>query len=318
MADNQVEQKQAAQPKEGEKPKGPTGLEALVKEGSEVGNIALTAGAVGTSFAAGALYEHLSNSASSGIFSTSSLLRGLDAAVITASFPLGRIIVNTLAGKPTTAVNIRDEGLAGIIFTPAVIGGVKAIQAAPKYFGLEGVVTNILGYSIPAAPLLVAGLNFAVLTPALNALFYPLQYFFHNKKFEGMGEDFRKNYLRSLAWTLPANLFASGVLAASYYGIPFIAPYLFPLLALANLGYYVFASPDISYIKKIFAPVLAPYYLAKGAYNIASGTVSLIEKIGTSANRAYDFLYKFGRGIHDKILPKKVTAPAAVPAAQPA
>jgi len=265
MADNrqQTEQQQAGQ----EEKKKATGLEALAKEGSEVGNIALATGTVGAS----------------------AFLGGSNAAVITASFPLGRIIVNTLAGKPITAANIRDDGLAGIIFTPALIGGVKAIQSAPKYFGLESVITNTLGYSVPAAPLLVGGLNFFVLTPALNALFYPLLYLFHNKKFKGMGEDFKKNYLKSLAWTLPVNLFASGVIGAAYAGVPFIAPYLLPAIALANIGYYIFASPDISYMKKLLSPVLVPYYLAKGGYKLAAGGLSLL----------YKGIKGFFTGLHD-------------------
>lgn len=276
MPDNQ---QQTAQ-QQAEEKKKLTGLEALAKEGSEVGNIALATGAVGASFTAGTVYDFILKNASkvnngSSLLSSSSLLSGLDAAVITASFPLGRVLVNSLTGRPTTEKDIRDQAAAGLAFTGAVIGGVKAVQYAPKAFGLEDTVANILGYSMPAAPLLVAGLNFAVLTPALNTIFYPLQYFVQHKKFEGMGKDFKNNYLKSLAWTLPVNLFASGVLAAGYYGVPFIAPYLFPLLALANIGYYVFASPDISYKKKLLAPVLAPYYLIKGAYNLASGALSV-------------------------------------------
>lgn len=280
MADNQAEQKQQAAQEE--KKAKPTGLEALVKEGSQLGNLALAASAVGAS--AGASY----------------FLGGLDAAVnsalITASFPLGRIVVNYLAGKPITDKIIRNEAFAGLFFTSAVLGGIKAIQAAPKHFGLEGVVTNILGYSMPAAPLLVAGLNFAVLTPALTALFYPLTNLFQGKR---MFQDFGKNYLRGLAWTLPVNLFASGVLAASYAGVPFIAPYLFPAIALANIGYYIFASPDIRYMKKLFAPVLAPYYLVKGAYYLASGAVGATVGLGKGLVNLVSNLYK---GVHDVAL----------------
>ena len=265
MAEETLEQIAKTAPEDKKQEKGPTSGEVVAKELSDLAKVLLAAGAVGVSY----------------------LLGGSDAAVITASFPLGRIIVNALAGKPTTAANIRDEGGAGLAFTPAVLAVDELALNAPKYLGLEGVVANILGHSGPLAPLAVAGLNFAVVTPALLAAFYPILYLFQNKKFEGMGKYFKENYLRSLAWTLPVNIFASAILGAAYSGVPFIAPYLFPLLALANIGFYIFASPDISYLKKLLSPVLVPYYLAKGAvkgaYTIANLVYKGIEGIFTGA-----------------------------------
>lgn len=260
-----AEQQQKAEQKPQEKE--PSLVERVSKEFSEVGNLALAAGAAGA--AAGISY----------------FLGGLEAAVnaalITASFPFGRIVVNYVSGKPITTAIIRNEAFAGLIFIPAVIGGVKAIQSAPKYFGLEGIITDIFGYSIPAAPLLVGALNFAVLTPALNAIFYPLINLFQGKR---IFQDFGKNYLKGLIRTLPVNIGASIFLGASYAGL--VAPYLlFPGIALANTAYYLFASPDLSY-KKILA---SPYHLAKGT---VKGVIDLVSSTATVTSKFLSNTYK--------------------------
>lgn len=269
MADNQAEQKQAAQPKEGEKPKGPTTLDRVVNDvWSGIVNPVIAAGAIGASTA----------------------LFGIDGLSVSSSFPAGRAVTEFTRkdgkGKLTTA-NLRDESIAGALFTPAVVYGVEAVKNIPKAFGLEGMVTDIMGYSVPVAPLVVGGVTGLALTPILNALYYPLQYLIQNKKFKGMGEDFKKNYFNGLVKTAPLTALASAAVGISY-AMPVLAPYLFPALAALNIGYMVLLSPEkISAMKLLFSPITLPiysaYYLAAGAvktaYSSSGGLLKLIYNV---------------------------------------
>ena len=175
MADNQQAAQTAQAPEEKKEEKKST-LDSVVNTiWNGIVNPVIAAGAIGASTA----------------------LFGMDGLSVSSSFPAGRAITEFTRkdgkGKLTTE-NLRDESIAGALFTPAVVYGVEAVKNIPKAFGLEGMVTDVLGYSVPVAPLVVGGMAGLALTPVLNALYYPLQYLIQNKKFKGMGEDFKKNY----------------------------------------------------------------------------------------------------------------------------
>jgi hypothetical protein len=275
MADNQHQEQAAqAQPKEGEKPKETT-LDKVVKDvWNGIVNPSIAAGAIGASY---------------GLF-------GLDGLSTAASFPVGRALVEFARkdgkGKLTTA-NLRDESIAGALFTPAVMYGIEAVKSIPKTFGLEGMVTNMLSYSVPVAPLVVGAATGLALSPILNALYYPLQYLIQNKKFKGMGEDFKKNYFSGLVKTAPLTALASAAVGVSY-AMPVLAPYLFPALAALNIGYRVLLSPEkISAMKLLFSPITLPIY---GAYYLAAGAV----KTAYSASRGlFKLIYNTFKGAHD-------------------
>ena len=179
MADNQ-ENPQAHDKKE-EKPKAPTTLESVLKESSD----AIKA-STNTLLGTGAI------AAATGLF-------GLDGLVTAASFPIGGKIVKKASGKEFTSGKFRDESIAGALFTPPLWYGIEAIKQIPKAFRLDDIVTaNILGTSVSISPL-VAGLTFGVLTPALTALYYPLQYVIQNKTFKGIGIIHPKTF----SWTFP-------------------------------------------------------------------------------------------------------------------
>ncbi|MDP3765501.1 MAG: hypothetical protein Q8R04_03230 [Nanoarchaeota archaeon] len=298
MADNQAEKTQTPEGKKEEKPKQPTTLESAVNE-----SWSAIKGSTNSVIGAGAI-------------AGATALFGLDGLVTAASFPIGGRIVKKASGKEFTSGNFRDDAIAGALFTPALWYGIEAVKQVPRVFGLDYIVTmNLLGASVSISST-VAGLVFGVLTPALTALYYPLQYVIQNKTFKGLGKDFKQNYLKGLIRTSPLTALTSVAIGATY-ATPFLAPYLFPALAVANIFYRFFLSPEkLSYKRLLYPSTYLPNFL--NPFYLASGTGSLIERISTSLNGAYDFLYKFGRGIHDKIAPKKVTAPAAAPAAQPA
>jgi len=293
MADNPVDKPQAPEGKKEEKPKAPTTLESVVNEYSHAIK-ASTNALLGTGAIAGA-----------------TALFGLDGLVTTASFPIGARIVKKASGKEFTTGNFRDEAIAGALFTPPLWYGVEAVKQAPKAFGLEGMVTNILGASVPISPLVVGGLAFGVLTPALTALYYPLQYVIQNKTFKGIGKDFKENYWKGFIRAAPLTALTSAAVGASY-AIPAFAPYLFPILAAGSIFYRVLLSPEKIEYKRLLYPstylpnVLNPFYLAGGIATAA----------GKAYNKATTAAYSLGSAIRN--LFKTAPAPAPAPAAHPA
>lgn len=277
MADNQAEQKQAAQPKEGEKPKGPTTLDRVVNDiWNGIFNPAIAAGAIGASAA----------------------LFGIDGLAVAASFPAGRAVVEYAKadgkGQFTTA-KLRDEAIAGALFTPLVWHGINATKQIPKAFGLDGLVTNILGYSVPLSPLVVGGVTAGILTPLVTAIYYPLSYLIEHKTFKGIGEDFKKNYMKGLIRTAPLTVLTSAAVGAAY-AMPFLAPYLFPFLAITNIAYRILLSPEKLSIWKlaispIYAPIYGAYYLARGAVGAA---VSTVKGLASLVYKAYTALHDIG------------------------
>ena len=261
MADNnQAVMPQAAQEKKEEKPKQPSTLENAVNESWNFikGTTNAFVG-TGATVAATALF-------------------GLNGLVTTLSFPYGGRISTKLAGKEFSTARFRDEAIAGALFTPPLWYGVQAVKQMPKAFGLEGTITNILGASVPVSPLVVGGLTLGVLTPALNALYYPLQYIIRNKTFKGIGKDFRENYWKGTLRALPLTVLTSAAVGASY-ALPAFAPYLFPVIAVGSVLYRILLSKEgkIDYKRFLYPStylpnVLNPFYLASGAVS-ASGKI---------------------------------------------
>ena len=290
MADNQAEKPQAPEKKE-EKPKAPTTLESVLNESSHAVK-ASTNALIGAGAIAGA-----------------TALFGLDGLVTSASFPIGARIVKKASSKEFTSSNFRDESIAGALFTPPLWYGIEAVKQAPKAFGLEGAVANILGASVPISPLVVGGLVFGVLTPALTALYYPLQYLMQNKTFKGMGKDFKENYWKGLNRAIPLTAVSSTMVGAAY-AMPYLAPLLFPALAVANVLYRVLLSPEKIEYKKLLYPstylpnFLNPFYLASG---IASAADKAYRGVTTAA-------YEIGSAIGSTIKNFfKAAAPAPTP-----
>lgn len=294
MADNQTPQ--APEAKKEEKPK-PTTLESAVNESSHAIK-ASTNTLLGTGAIAGA-----------------TALFGLDGLVTAASFPIGGLIEKKLMKepKPFTSADFAKEAIAGALFTPALWYGLETIKQVPKAFGLDGVVANVLGASVPISPLLVGGLALGALTPALTALYYPLQYVIQNKTFKGIGKDFKENYWKGFKRTLPLTTLTSAAIGATY-ALPYLAPYLFPALAIANVAYRVLLSKEnLNYLKLLnpltYVPnFLNPFYLASGA---ASATGKIYRGV-TSA--AYGIGSALGSAIKNFFKAAATPAPAAATA----
>src|SRR3989338_6810083 len=256
-----AEQEEKPAEKKEEKPKQ-TILESVIAETSQAGK-GLINSAIGTA-AIGA----------------STALFGLDGLVTAASFPYGGMIEKRLmvekdeSKKQFTSKNFRDESIVGALLTPPIWFGVETVKQIPKAFGLENVVTNILGYSVPVSPFVVGGLFAGVLAPAITALYYPLDYLIKNKTFKGIGKDFKDNYLKGLKRTIPLSAITSAVVGTAY-ALPYVAPYLFPALAVANVLYRIFLSKEkLNYAKLLnpftYLPKFAnPFYVASGAASAA-------------------------------------------------
>ncbi len=194
-----------------------------------------------TAVGAGALY-------------TATKVFGIDGLAVAASFPVGSLISGTLNGSST----FRDESIFGALFTPLSYYGINAVKQAPKILGLDNLVTNVMGYSVPLASSLVAGgLTFGVLAPVLTALYYPMEYIINNKKISGAFDYTKKKFYKGLKDTLPINLFVGGAVAATY-ALPFLAPYLFPAMALANILYKMFLSKGEAKQSSSYAPKYSP------------------------------------------------------------
>ena len=274
MADNE-------KPEE-KKEEKPTTLEGVLKETSEASrglvNSAIGAGAIGATTA----------------------LFGLDGLVTAASFPVGgmiekRLMVGDESKRQFTSKNFRDEAIAGALFTPPLWYGFETVKQIPKAFGLDGMVTNILGASVPISPFVVGGLTLGVLTPALTALYYPLQYMVKNKTFKGIGKDFKENYWKGFVRTLPLTTATSTFVGAAY-ALPYLTPYLFPAIAAANVLYRVLLSKEkLNYAKLLnpftYVPNFAnPFYLVSGTASFIGKTyrkvTSAISDLGSAVRNA--------------------------------
>jgi len=298
MADNK-EDKEESHKEEGKKEKQQSSLESALNESSEA-----TKASFNTSLGAGAI--------------GASALFGLDGLVTAASFPIGGFIEKKLmkGPKPFTSSDFAKESIAGALFTPALWYGLETIKQVPKAFGLEGVVANVLGASMPVSPLLVGSLALGALTPALTALYYPLQYLIQNKAFKGLGKDFKENYWKGFKRTLPLTALTSAAVGATY-ALPYLAPYLFPALAVANIAYRVLLSKEKLDYTKLLSPLTYvpnfanPFYIVSG---LATASAKTYRRITGAA-------YGIGlavRGTFSTMFKAAPAAPNAAPAAHPA
>lgn len=296
MAENNEKKEPPAEKKE-EKPKQPTTLESAVDESWH------------------AIKSSTNNIIGTGAIAGATALFGLDGLVTAASFPIGQRIRDKITGKEYKSNNFRDDAISGALFTPPLWYGVEAVKQAPKAFGLEGAVANILGASVPISPFIVGGLTGAVLTPALTALYYPLETIIKKKTLNPkiIYQDLKNNYWSGLKNALPITLFSSTAVGATY-AMPFLAPYLFPALAVSSVLYKILLSKNEGKVeyKRLLYPstylpnVLNPFYLMSGAASVAG---KAYRGVTTAA-------YDIGSAIGS--LFKTAPKPAAAPAAQPA
>lgn len=303
MPDETLEQKvNAPQEKKEEKPKVPTIGESV---GSEIKQA--SGGFVNSAIGTAAI------GAATALFGSGGL-------VTIASFPYGGMIEKRLmtdkdeSKKQFTSKNFRDESVTGALLTPPIWYGIEAVNRIPKALWLENAVASILGYSIPMSPLVVSGLFLGALAPAITALYYPLDYLVKNRTFKGMGTDFRKNYTKGLIRALPLTAATSAVIGAASV-LPYLAPYLFPAIAVSNILYrLVLSRENLNYAKLLnpftyVSKFLNPFYVASGAATAAyKGAKNLFKPI-----------YALGSAFGEKIASLFKASPRpASPAPQPA
>ena len=293
MAENDEKSPETEAKKEEKKP---TTLESALKESGEA-----TKSSFNTTLGTGAI------AASTGLF-------GLDGLVTAASFPIGGLIESKLANKPFTSKNFRDEAIAGTLFTPPLWYSMEAVKQVPRAFNLEGAVANILGTSFSVSPFLVGGLAFGALS-ALTALYYPLQYIVHNKTFKGIVKGLKENYWKGFKRTLPIAALTSAAVG-TIYALPYLASYLFPALAVANIAYRVLLSKEnLNYLKLLNPFTYVPNFL--NPFYLVSGAATATYKAGKGVLEA---AYAIGSTLYDKIKKffQEITAPGAAPATQAA
>lgn len=266
MADEKIEQKPQVQEKK-EEQKKPTTLESVV---NETGSLFKTAG--GAAALAG-----------------SYAFAGTGGLAVAASRPFGALMTQE-------KFSFIRESIFGLAQVPVYKSLFDASLSSAKSIGLEKML-NIGNYALPISSLAAGGLTLAA-TPLLTAIFYPIGYFTHAGTLKGFAKYFRENYAKdvykTLWWSVPM---AGAVASTAIY--PFIAPYLLPIAAGANLFYRLMASKQI-YLQNLLKPVTYPI----------SGTLSLVGKI---YRRAATVVYDIGsavRGLFEKTTQASEPKPA--------
>lgn len=288
MAEKQAEQtKPEQEKKEGGLEKKISIWQNLSSESKEAGQIALGAGALGVATAVGS-YDWLT---------------------IAGGFPVGGFLEKKLARNPEpfTSKDFAKESGAGLFFAPFPWGVLETIKQVPQAYGIDTVV-NALGYSIPTSAFVIGGLTLATL-PLLNAVYYPIKYFFDNGTFKGMGKDFKsggeywKGTKRSMLYLgLP-----TAATVAAFATVPWLAPWFYPAVAGLGIAYRLALSKkELNYSKLFYAP-LVPIYAA-GA--LLSGAATTVYK---TAKGVKDATYAIGSALFEKL--DKWFAPLKVPAA---
>lgn len=301
MAEQEEKMPQAdakiAEGKKEEKPKQPSTLESVVTESwngtKALTNTALGAGAIA---GAGALY-------------------GLDGLVTGIAFPFGSRILSKLKGEEFGYNKFRDEAIFGSLWAPISINAISGVKQLPKAFGLDSIVANIYGQSVPLTSALTAGaITSGLLVPALLGLYYPMEYIIKNKTLRGVGKHLKENYYKGLKQTLPLNIFI-GLAVAANYAMPFLAPYLFPALAASTVLFKIFASKGEGKVE--YKRLLYPSTYLPNPLNVVEGVSSIAGRVYSSANSlAYGIGAYLGNLLKSK--PKPAPAPSPQPAAQPA
>lgn len=224
--------------------------------------------------------------------------------ILTSSFPIGAAIHEYARadGKGSfSSAKLRDESVAGLVFTGMTVTGVDATLQVPKALGLEGAVSSALGLPIPVDAAAVAGTTFFVLNPSLNLAYYPIQYLIRKKTFRGMWTNLKKEYIPSLKRTLWLNALTSTVMAGVYTGA-ISGALLYPYFALSAIGYRVLMSSErVSYKKlgkalgyTLLSPVYVPYKILQGAATFA-------KPVYRSAKGTAQTAYAIGKTLYEKI-----------------
>ena len=226
----------------------------------------------------GQLFRGIANTAiGAGAIGASYALLGTTGAAIASATPLSGRIVTKLAGNDYTSRNFRNDTLAGAATAPLVVGTFNAVTELPRYLGIDGLV-NILGASIPAYSLGVAGFTLAAI-PIFTALTYPIRYLASNKTLKGIGKDFRENYFKNTKKTMLYLGLPGAALVSLGATLPFLAPYLIPVYFGLGVTYRALMSKEKLNYKKLFNPstylpnFLNPFYLAEGLANLISRAV---------------------------------------------
>ena len=224
------------------------------------------------------LFKGIANTAiGAGAIGASYALLGTTGAAIASAAPLSGRIVTKLAGKEATSANFRNDAIAGAVSAPLFVGILNAVTGLPRYYGIDGLV-NILGASIPAYSLGVAGFTLAAI-PIFTALTYPIGYIVRNKTLKGIGKDFSENYWKNTKKTMLYLGLPGAALGSLGATLPYLAPYLAPIyFGLGIVSRAMNSKEKLSY-KKLFNPstylpnFLNPFYLAEGLASLISRAV---------------------------------------------
>lgn len=221
-----------------------------------IGNAAIGATAIGASYA----------------------LLGNTGLAIASISPLSGRIVTKLVGKEYTSASFRNDTLAGAVTAPIFVGTFNAVTQLPRYYGIESLV-NILGASIPAYSLAVAGLTLAAI-PIFTALTYPIRYLAANRTLSGIGKDFKENYWKNTKKTMLYLGLPGAAAVSAGATLPFLAPYLIPIYFGLGITHRALMSKEKLNYKKLFSlstylpNFLNPFYLAEGLASLISRAVN--------------------------------------------
>lgn len=304
------ETQQAATTAPQEKPKQPSLSEVIresIKESGKAVNALVGAGAIAGTYFIG----------------------GINTLVVASAFPTGEKISRGLIGKELPSADFRDQGFLGALFAPINYAGITAVKELPKAIGLDSIVTNLFGYSVPLTSSLVAGaLTAGVLGPAFVGIYYPLEYLITKKTFKGMWAYTKKKFYTGLMDTIPLNIFAGAAVATTYV-FPALAPLLFPAFAIGTIIYKMKLAKTegkIDYKRAFYPSTYLPTNLTKAlnpAY-LVSGTLSYTYRAGKNLlESAYAFADSVFNGLSNlfrkpqPVAPARPPAPARTPALAP-
>ncbi|MBI2655859.1 hypothetical protein HYX06_05565 [Candidatus Woesearchaeota archaeon] len=226
----------------------------------------------------GQLFKGIANTfIGAGAIGASYALLGTTGLAIASAAPLSGRIVTKLAGNDYTGRNFRNDTLAGAVTAPLFVGILNAVTRLPRYYGIDGLV-NILGASIPAYSLGVAGFTLAAI-PFFTALTYPIGYMVRNKTLKGIGKDFSENYWKSTKKTMLYLGLPGAALVSLGATLPYLAPYLAPIYFGLGIVSRAMNSKEKLDYKKLFNPstylpnFLNPFYIVEGLASLISRAV---------------------------------------------
>ncbi|MEK6983953.1 MAG: hypothetical protein AABX33_05245 [Nanoarchaeota archaeon] len=200
----------AKNPVENPEEKKPKFFENMRKEFSElpkwIGNSALSATMLGTSYALG----------------------GLDALALVGSYPISGMVKKSIKKKPFDSSELRDQTGKGLVGGLLTFGAIKSIQNLSDSYGLDG-LANGFNAAVPIA----FGLTLAAM-PAINFGYEFFKYIIDNKKIKGVIKHYKDNFLGDTKKYMLRLLPVAGMVAASV-AIPAYSYLLFPAVAAYNV-----------------------------------------------------------------------------------